>query len=114
MKKDTTTNTATITLTDATFDEAVNSSVEPILVDFWAEWCGPCKAMEPTLEQIAAEQRGKLKVAKLNVDDSPRTAQRFSVMSIPTMILFRNGEIATKVVGAKPKAALMKLLVNFI
>ncbi len=94
-------------LTEATFDEVVNGSAEPIIVDFWAEWCGPCKMVAPVLEQIADEQEGKVKVAKLNVDDAPAVAQRFGVMSIPTMIMFRDGEIERRIVGAKGKAQLM-------
>ncbi|MEZ5408394.1 MAG: thioredoxin [Acidimicrobiales bacterium] len=94
-------------LTEATFDEVVNSSAEPVIVDFWAEWCGPCKMVAPILAEIADEQDGKVKVAKLNVDESPAVAQRFGVMSIPTMIVFRDGEIDRRIVGAKGKAQLM-------
>jgi len=105
---------ATITLSASTFDEEVSGSAEPILVDFWAEWCGPCKAIAPILEEIAEEQAGKLKIAKLNVDEAPAVAQRFSVMSIPTMILFDNGQPAKRLVGAKPKAALMNDLADYV
>ncbi len=105
---------ATITLSASTFDEEVSGSAEPILVDFWAEWCGPCKAIAPILEEIAEEQAGKLKIAKLNVDEAPTVAQRFSVMSIPTMILFDNGQPAKRLVGAKPKAALMNDLADYV
>ncbi|MDH4365949.1 MAG: thioredoxin [Acidimicrobiia bacterium] len=94
-------------LTEATFDEVVNGSAEPVIVDFWAEWCGPCKMVAPILAEIADEQDGKVRVAKLNVDESPGVAQRFGVMSIPTMIVFRDGEIDRRIVGAKGKAQLM-------
>ena len=94
-------------LTEATFDEVVNGSAEPVIVDFWAEWCGPCKMVAPVLEEIANEQDGKVKVTKLNVDEAPAVAQRFGVMSIPTMIVFRDGEIERRIVGAKGKAQLM-------
>lgn len=103
-----------ITLSDTTFDEEINASSEPVLVDFWAEWCGPCKMIAPILEEIAEEQAGKLKVAKLNVDEAPAIAQRFEVMSIPTMIVFRDGKPAKRLVGAKPKAALVKDLSDFL
>ena len=94
-------------LTEATFDEVVNGSAEPVIVDFWAEWCGPCKMVAPVLEEIANEQEGKVRVTKLNVDEAPAVAQRFGVMSIPTMIVFRDGEIERRIVGAKGKAQLM-------
>lgn len=103
-----------ITLSDTTFDEEINASAEPVLVDFWAEWCGPCKMIAPILNEIAEEQAGKLKVAKLNVDEAPAIAQRFEVMSIPTMIVFQDGQPAKRLVGAKPKAALVKDLSEFL
>ena len=96
------------TLTDATFDEHVKSSDVPVLVDFWAEWCGPCKMISPVLEEIAEEQAGKIRIAKVNVDDSLGVATRFQVQSIPTLILFRDGEIQKKIIGAKPKGALLE------
>ena len=83
-----------VTLTDATFDETVGAADEPVLVDFWAEWCGPCKMIAPILDEIAGEQAGKLTIAKLNVDDNPDIATRFDVMSIPTLIVFKDGEAA--------------------
>ena len=104
----------TITLSTTTFDEEINSASTPVLVDFWAEWCGPCKLIAPILDEIASEQEGKLTVAKLNVDDAPDIARRFGVMSIPTMILFDGGEPAKRMVGAKPKAALLGELEEYI
>ena len=102
------------TLTDASFDETVGAADKPILVDFWAEWCGPCKMVAPTLAEIAGEQRGKLTVAKLNVDDNPDTARRYEVMSIPTLLVFKDGEPAKRIVGAKGKGALLQDLAEFI
>jgi len=101
---------ALLTVSDATFDEEVKGSSAPILVDFWAEWCGPCKMIAPILEEIASEQGGKLRIAKLNVDDSPDVARRFEVMSIPTLILFVDGEPQHRIVGAKGKNQLLQEL----
>ncbi len=95
------------TLTEATFDEVINGSAEPVVVDFWAEWCGPCKMVAPILDEIAEEQDGKVKIAKLNVDEVPAIAQRYGVMSIPTMLVFRDGEVDRRIVGAKGKAQLV-------
>ena len=97
-----------VTLTSSTFDETVNSSSTPILVDFWAEWCGPCKMIAPILAEIAGEKSGSLTVAKLNVDDHGDIAGRYNVMSIPTMLVFKDGEIVNKIVGAKSKTALLQ------
>jgi thioredoxin 1 len=104
----------TITVSDATFDEEVKSASEPVIVDFWAEWCGPCKMIAPVLDEIATEQAGKLKVAKLNVDDNPDVARRFEVMSIPTLIIFQDGEAKKRLVGAKGKAQLLEELSDFL
>jgi thioredoxin 1 len=101
-------------LSDATFDETIGAADTAVLVDFWAEWCGPCKMIGPTLEEIAVEQRGKLTIAKLNVDDNPDTARRFEVMSIPTLLVFKNGERVKRLVGAKGKGQLLQDLAEFI
>jgi len=103
-----------VTLTSSTFDETVNSSSIPILVDFWAEWCGPCKMIAPILAEIAGEKSGNLTVAKLNVDDHGDIAGRFNVMSIPTMLLFKDGEVVKQMVGAMPKARLLEEISEFL
>ena len=102
------------TLTDATFKETVGSADTPLLVDFWAEWCGPCKQIAPILEELATEQAGRLNVGKLNVDENLKVAQEFSVMSIPTLILFKGGEPVARLVGAKPKGALLQELSAYL
>ena len=102
------------TLTDATFDEEIAGADEVVVVDFWAEWCGPCKMIGPVLEEIASEQAGKVRVAKLNVDDHPVAARKFDVMSIPTLIVFKDGQPAKRLVGAKPKGALLEELAEFL
>ncbi|HOG64251.1 MAG TPA: thioredoxin [Spirochaetota bacterium] len=94
-------------ITDATFQsEVINSSI-PVLVDFWAPWCGPCRAIGPVIDEIAAERAGKLKVCKMNVDEEQETAGQFQVMSIPTLILFKDGNVAAKIVGAQAKDKLL-------
>ena len=105
---------AAITLTDSTFDEEIKGADEPVLVDFWAEWCGPCKMVEPVLEEIASEHQGKLRLAKLNVDENLDVSRRFEVMSIPTLILFKDGEPQLRIIGAKGKGQLLQELHPFL
>jgi thioredoxin 1 len=97
-----------VTLSDATFDEHVKASDVPVLVDFWAEWCGPCKMISPVLEEIAEEQAGKIRIGKLNIDDNLEVTRRFDVMSIPTLILFKDGQPEVRLIGAKPKRQLLE------
>jgi thioredoxin 1 len=107
-------STTILTLTDSTFDEEIKGSNEPVLVDFWAEWCGPCKMIAPILEEIAEENPGKLVVGKVNVDENLDIARRFEVLSIPTLILFKDGEAQHRIVGAKGKGQLLQELQAFI
>lgn len=101
-------------VTDQTFDTEVLSSEKPIMVDFWAEWCGPCRAVSPILDQIATEHSDKIDVVKLNVDHNPETAMKYQITSIPTMKVFRGGEVVKTVIGAKPKPALEADLQEFL
>ena len=97
-----------ITLTSATFDEVINSSETPILVDFWAEWCGPCKMIGPSLEEISTEMAGKVKITKLNVDENPGVAGQLGIRSIPTLMIFKDGKLAAQKVGAAATGELVK------
>ena len=101
-------------VTDSTFEQEVLQSKQPVLVDFWAVWCGPCKAVAPIVEELAGEYEGQLKVMKLDVDDNPRTAVAYGVQSIPTLLVFKDGEVAKRLVGAKPKSALLQELSEFL
>jgi len=99
---------ATAKVTDASFEADVLKSSEPVVVDFWAEWCGPCKMIGPSLEEIATEMQGKVKVAKVNVDENPGVAGKLGIRSIPTLMLFKDGKLAAQKVGAAPKGELVK------
>jgi thioredoxin 1 len=101
-------------VTDATFDREVLQSSTPVLVDFWAEWCGPCKMISPVLEEIAEEHQGKITIAKLNVDENPEIAMRYGVMSIPTLALFIGGVEKKRIIGAMPKRNIVTELSEFI
>ena len=101
---------AEITVTAANFEEVVLKSDKPVLVDFWASWCGPCRALGPIVEEIAKETEGKAVVGKVNVDEEEALSEKFNVMSIPTVIVFRNGEAVEKSVGVQPKETLLKML----
>jgi thioredoxin 1 len=93
-------------VSDADFDSEVLKATSPVVVDFWAEWCGPCRMIAPALEEIAGSLGGKVKIVKLNVDENPHTAQKYGIMSIPTLMIFKNGEMAARQIGAAPKQKL--------
>ncbi|MEU9372383.1 thioredoxin [Streptomyces sp. NPDC048255] len=101
-------------VTDADFDAEVLSSDKPVLVDFWAAWCGPCRQIAPSLEAIAAEHGDQIEIVKLNIDENPATAAKYGVMSIPTLNVYQGGEVVKTIVGAKPKAAILRDLADFV
>ncbi|WP_047868352.1 thioredoxin [Nocardiopsis sp. RV163] len=101
-------------VTDATFKEEVLSSDKPVLVDFWADWCGPCKQMAPVLDKLAEEHGDKIEVVKINTDQNPETPRSYNVLSLPTMNLYKDGEVVKQIIGAKPKRLLEKELADFL
>ena len=103
-----------LTLTEQTFDEEIKGAEGAILVDFWAEWCGPCKMIAPVLDEIAKDHAGKLRIGKINIDENLELARRFEVMSIPTLILFKDGEQQLRIIGAKGKGQLLQELQAFL
>jgi len=105
---------ATKVVTDETFETEVLKNSKPVIVDYWAEWCGPCRMVAPVLEEIAAEHGDKSDVVKLNIDENPAISQRYQIMAIPTMSVFSGGEVVKQIVGAKPKSALLRELAEFI
>jgi thioredoxin 1 len=104
----------TKTVTDDTFATEVLGAEGPVIVDFWAEWCGPCRMVEPVLDEIAGEYQGKVTIAKVNVDENPQVTRDYQIMSIPTMSVFSKGELVKSIVGARPKAALLRDLSDYI
>lgn len=97
---------STVTVSDDTFEAEVLNASEPVIVDFWADWCGPCKAMAPALDEVASEMAGKVKVVKVNLDDGPNSSAKYGVRAVPTLMVFKNGEVADTRTGALPKSSL--------
>ena len=104
----------TVTLTDATFDTEVLQSDKAVLIDFWAAWCGPCRRVAPVIDALATEYEGKAKVAKLNVDENPEISRRFNIRSIPTLMVFKDGELKETAIGVRPKPQLEQLLDRYV
>ena len=104
----------TVKVTDATFGEAVLKADKPVIVDFWAEWCGPCRQVAPILDEIAREHADKVTVVKVNIDENPQVARDYQILSIPTMNVYQNGQVVKTIVGAKPKAALLRDLADYL
>jgi thioredoxin 1 len=105
---------ATKKVTDESFEADVLKNDKPVVVDYWAEWCGPCRQVSPVLEEIASEHADKIDVVKLNVEENPVTAQRYRILNIPTLSVFKDGEVVKEIVGARPKSALLRELADFI
>jgi thioredoxin 1 len=101
-------------VTDETFESDVLKNAKPVLVDYWAEWCGPCRQVAPVLDEIAQEHGSKIEIVKLNVDDNPKVTQTYGIMNIPTLSVFKDGQLVKSIVGAKPKSALLRELAEFI
>jgi thioredoxin 1 len=106
--------TATKAVTDSTFESQVLQSTKPVLVDYWAEWCGPCRMVGPVLEEIATEYASKIDIVKLNVDDNPEVVRTYGILNIPTLTVFKDGQVVKEIVGAKPKSALLRELEEFL